>query len=385
MKLSKNIYIVDARRTAIGSPNKGMKEFSASQILSFVIADILKRNPFCESLVEEVIVGNVVSAGTGQNLARHAVLLAGLPITTAAYVVNNVCGSGLQAVICGVQKFLAEEADVLIAGATESATHNPQLIFSKEGKPEESLLKDGLFCNLAQKSMGEICEALAKTKGISREEQDRYALESHRRAVFARKEGLFQEEIVPVKTGKDCCFSCDERPRENTSLEKLARLPTAFLDKGTVTAGNASTPSDGACGFLLASEKAVLKYQLIPCAKIIGYVSIAVSPQDVFSAGIKAVEKCLKDCQVAVKDIDLFEAVEAFAAQAVYTQKALKIPAEKMNIYGGDIALGHPLGIAGSRALVTLIYALKKNSKKRGLAYVAFGAGGAIAMMIERP
>lgn len=378
----KDIYIVDCKRTAIASANRGLKNFTAAQLAAFVIDGILDKNKFAETSISEVILGNTVSAGTGQNLARQAVFLSGLPKTTPAYVVNNVCGSGLQAVVLGAQKILAEGDDFVLAGAAESATHNPQLVFQPAGDPVESLLRDGLLCPLAGKYMGDICEELAKEKDISRQKQDEYSFESHRRACAARAAGKFDKEIVPVKDGNSL-FDKDERPRKNTSLKKLGRLPAVFSEGGTITAGNASAPSDGACAFLLASSGAIEKNNLSPIARILGYVSIAVEPKRVFADGAVAINECLTQCGLSLDDIDLFEIVEAFAAQAVFTQQSLNIPKRKMNFNGGDIALGHPLGIAGARVLVTLIHALIDQKKKRGLAFVAFGAGGAIAMIVE--
>jgi len=377
-----SVYIFDCLRTPIGSANKSLKEFKASELAASVIDALLKRNPTSQESIAEVILGNTVSAGTGQNLARHAVSLSNLSLKTPAYVVNNVCGSGLQAVILAAQKIKTQEADIVIAGATESATHNPTLL-NRNKEEQDSLQQDGLFCSLAQKSMGEICEDLAKNKNISRQKQDTYALESHQRACAARKKGDFKNEIVPMSVTGSKNFSEDERPREKTSLEKLARLPCAFHDEGSITAGNASSAADGACAFLIASQKYVERNKIVPLAKILGYVSMAFEPSRVFEDGIEVIIKCLNAIGLKMEEIDLFEVTEAFAAQAVFTQEQLTIPKDKMNIFGGDVALGHPLGIAGARALVTLVHALKNRKKNKGIVYTPFGAGGAIALAVE--
>jgi len=384
--MSKNkeaVYIVDCCRTAIGSTNKSLKKFEAQRLAAFVIERLLETKASLADKVTEVILGNTVSAGTGQNLARQALKETALPLSVPAYVVNNVCGSGLQAVIAARQKLLLEEDGFVIAGATESATHNPALLFGKEDSPKDSLIEDGLFCSLSNKHMGEICEELAKKENISREDQDAYALRSHQKACLAREAGAFKEEIVPIVVSGEKTFEKDERPREKTSCEKLAALPPAFDPEGTVTAGNASSAADGACGFLLAQEKTLKEQKIKPLAKIVEVVSLGVEPAHVFQEGVLAIQQCLEKGALKLSDIDLFEVTEAFSAQALYTQRILNIPEEKMNVYGGDVALGHPLGIAGARALVTLVHALKAKKKKRGLVYTAFGAGGAIAMVIE--
>jgi acetyl-CoA acetyltransferase family protein len=378
-----SVYIIDCRRTAIGSANKSLKNFETSELAAFVIDGILEGSKIPKELVCEVVLGNAVSAGTGQNLARKAVYLSDLSITIPAYTVNNVCGSGLQAIILGIQRILVEDAGIVIAGATESATHNPVLINKNNDEQKDSLQWDGLFCSLAEKPMGDICEGLAKEKDISRRKQDEYALESHKRACIARKNGDFKDEIVPVAISGTENFDQDERPREKISLEKLQQLPPVFIEEGSITAGNASSAADGACAFLLASEESMKKNKLVPLAKILGYAAIAVEPSCVFEKGIDAITKCLEKCGLSLVDIDLFEITESFAAQAIFTKESLGIPEDTMNISGGDVALGHPLGIAGARSLVTLIHALKNRKKKRGLVYIPFGAGGAIALAVE--
>ncbi|OGX27550.1 MAG: hypothetical protein A2787_09290 [Omnitrophica WOR_2 bacterium RIFCSPHIGHO2_01_FULL_48_9] len=386
--MSKSIYILQALRTPIGSPAKGLKDYSAAQLGSIVIKEIVRRSKIKAGSIDEVVLGNTVGAGTGQNLARQAAVMAGLPVSIPAYTVNNVCGAGLQSVFLAAQAIQAGHASLVLAGGTESATHCPFLSSAqgKDKKPvafQESLLQDGLLCPLTGKRMGDLAEWLARDSGISRQAQDRFAWESHRRAVEAQSGGKFRQEIVSVKMTADEFFKDDDRPRKNIKLETLAALPAAFVKNGCVTAGNSSVPSDGAAAVVAASEEAVKKEKLKPLARILGYAAVAVEPQKVFTAAVPAIEKCLKQCRLSLTDIDLFEISEAFAVQAIYTQQTLKIPEKKINIYGGDIALGHPLGAAGTRILVTLTQALVQEEKKLGLVCICLGGGGCLAMIIE--
>ncbi len=347
-----NVFLIDGARTAIGGTFKALKDLTASQLAGLTIQGLLKRNRIKENLVDEVILGNTVSAGTGQNLARQASLLSGLPASIPAFTVNNVCGSGLQSVILAVQSVLCRDAQMVVVGGTESASQSPYIVKKdNEEKKEEnfidSLIFDGLTCQLTNRHMGELAEDIAEKFKVSRLEQDRYALHSHLKACRAQEGGKFLNEIIPVMSGDNQVFAQDQRPRKNIDLEKLTNLPAAFKEGGTVTAGNSSIPSDGAAILLVASGEAVKKHRLIPKARILGYASVAVEPEMVFTASIPAIKGCLKKCGLSLKDIDLFEISEAFAVQAIVTQRELKIPPEKVNIFGGDISLGHPLGAAG--------------------------------------
>ena len=389
-QLSKQVFIVDALRTPVGSPNKSLKNFSVTQLSSLVIKEIVQRNKIKKQLIDEVILGNTVSAGTGQNFARQAVILSGLPENVPAYTVNNVCGAGLQSVILAARSILSGQAHLVVTGGVESVSHCPQLISGnkqEDGQEQrffDSLLHDGLFCQITGKRMGELCEDMAEEYGITREEQDLFALESHRKACAAQDQKKFLKEVVSCPVSANKVFvDKDERPRKNISLGILVSLPPAFRKGGTITAGNSSVPADGAGAFVLASKDMVKKLKMQPKARILGYVSIALNPQRVFEAGISAIQKCLHQCQLSVQDIDLFEISEAFAAQAILTKNRLKILDKKMNIWGGDIALGHPLGAAGTRILVTLMHALIDQKKKRGLACVCLGGGGAVAVVVE--
>ena len=385
---TKDIFIIDGTRTAIGSTFKALKDFTASELGSIAIKEILQRNAIKKDLINQVILGNTVSAGTGQNLARHAAFLSGLPVSVPAFTVNNVCGSGLQSVILGAQAITCQDAHAVICGGIESSSQSPYLVKrnDKEKKEEnfiDSLIYDGLMCELSHKHMGELAEHIAEKFKIPREEQDQYSYESHHKTCQAQLEGKFKEEIIPVDLGNGGIFMQDQRPRKDIDLQKLGKLPPAFKENGTITAGNSSLPSDGAVAVLLASSDMIKKNSITPKARILGYASIAVTPEMVFTAAIPAVKECLKKCDLSLKDIDLFEISEAFAVQAIITKRELKIPDDKMNIFGGDVALGHPLGAAGARILVTLIHALLDQKKKRGLAAVCLGGGGAVALAIE--
>ncbi len=386
-----SILILDGARTAIGSPFKSLKDFSAAQLGAVVIENILKRAKIPKRFIGEVIFGNVVSAGTGQNLSRQVAILAGLPVEVDAFTVNQVCGSGLRSLIAGAHSIMCGETKMVIAGATESVSWNPALYFHNEGddvsasekKKVESLVYDGLWCHLSEQHMGHLAEFIAQEYKISRRAQDEYALRSHQKACRAQSEGKFLKEIAPVAISETKRFEEDERPRRNINREKLGALPPAFKRDGTVTAGNSSAPCDGAAAAVLAQEGFVKHNRLTPRAKILGYASVAVEPRKVFAAGIGAIQECFKKSRLTVQEIDLFEISEAFAAQAILTQQAIGIPEEKINVWGGDIALGHPLGAAGMRGLVTLIHALKDRKKNKGIVSVCLGGGGAIALAIE--
>lgn len=375
-------FILDARRTAIASPCRSLKDFSASALGAEVVCAVLKSTGNLS--VDEVIMGNAVGARTGQNLARQVAVGGGVAVDVPAYTVNAVCGSGLQAVLVACRAIALGEARVIVVGGTESATHSPYVVARHEGeqgKTEDTILHDGLLCAMTGKSMGELCEGLVQHARISREEQDQFALKSHQKAIAATKAGWLKNEIIALKTPGGT-FDVDERPREKLTLTRLAELPPAFSPGGTITAGNASAPADGSSVFLLADAE-TMKKQGRPLARIVDYVSIAVKPEDVFTGAVQAVHAVLKKSGLTIKDIDLFEITESFAAQAIYTLRELNLPIERTNICGGDVALGHPLGTSGARALVTLVHSLRREKKRRGLSSVCFGGGGAIALVVE--
>ncbi|MCK5215679.1 MAG: thiolase family protein [Candidatus Omnitrophica bacterium] len=388
-KLFKNIYIIDGMRTPIGSPFKSLKCYDTPYLAAAVIPNLLKKHKVKGSLIDEVILGNTVSAGIGQNFARKALDVAGLPVTIPAHTVNSVCGSGLQSIIDASQAIMAGHADLILAGGAESATHTPYLI-PKDSDVEQhekalidSLLYDGLTCSLSEKLMGDLCEELAQKHNITRDQQDRFALLSHQKAVAAQQEGKFSEEIVPVldEHGKE--VNKDDRPRKRASLEALSSLNPAFKEAGTITSGNSCSPCDGASVLLMGSAEVVERNYYQPKAKLLGFSSVGLKAEDTFSGAVQAVNSCLKDCELKLEDIDIFEVCESFAAQAIFTKEQLNIPGEKMNLWGGDIALGHPLGVAGARVLVTLLHILKDQNKKKGMVCICFGSGGAMAMAVE--
>jgi acetyl-CoA C-acetyltransferase len=384
-KLYKDIYIIEALRTPVGSSLKSLKSFSAAYLASVVIKELLARQAHIRNHVEEVFLGNTVSAGTGQNIARQAVILSGLPYSTPGTVVNSVCGSGLEAVIMGCRAIFCDGMDLVLAGGAESASQCPSLVYGDGQAPVDSLVHDGLWCVMSDQHMGQLAENLATKYQISKKEQDAFSYQSHVKAVSAQEHHQFQQEIVPVKKDDGSFVDKDDRPRKNASLEKMERMPSAFQEEGTITAANASAPADGAAVLLLSSFEAIEKYHLSkPKVKILGYASIALEPERCFEGATIAIEESLKVCNLSLKDIDLFEVGESFASQVVWTQKRLQIPDEKLNVCGGDIALGHPLGSTGARLLVTLTHALERENKKRGLVSICFGSGGAISMIVER-
>ena len=387
------VFIFDGLRTPIGYPYRGLKEFTAAQLATFVIKGICQRNRIDKRWIDEVILGNVVGAGTGQNLARQAALAAGLPATVTAFTVNNVCGAGLQAVILAAQSVALGKADLILAGGTESASQSPYFVKRVEAENYEKKIKDldpldclqhdGLFCQLTGQKMGELAQRIAHEFAISREEQDDYAFESHCKASVAQKQGKFKKEILSLRNHEKT-IQHDEHPRKTLERAWLDKLPPVFWTGGTVTAGNSSPSCDGAAVVVVGSADFGRKHKRKPLARIVGYSSVAVSPENVFASTDTAIEACLKECGLKLRDIDLFEISEAFAAQVVLLEKKMKLSREKINIFGGDLALGHPLGTAGARILVTLLSALRERKKKRGLACVSFGGGGAIATVIER-
>ncbi len=388
LKLTKNIYILDGVRTVSSIPFKTLKGFNAAQLGSILIKALLKRTKIAKNKISQVIMGNVVSSGTGQNIARQIALLSGLAHSVNAFSVDYVCGSGLQALYLGAQSLVCGEDDFIIVGGVESITNAPFLldrkaVLSKEKTDSiDSLKQDGLYCNLTQKRMGELAEALASEYGISREAQDNYALNSHKKACAAQEKKSFKGEIVVVN--QEDSEEKDERPRKRLGLDVLSEFPAVFKEGGTVTAANSSVPCDGAACLVLATESAIKKYNLKPLAKIVGVSSVMMDPNKTFEATVAVINECLNNTQLNIKNIDLFEVAEAFAVQAIYTQEKLGIPPDKMNISGGDVALGHPLGAVGARILVTLIHALRNEKLKTGIAAVPFGGGGAIAVAVEQ-
>jgi len=388
-KGQKKVFIIDGLRTIIGRKYKSLKEYSAAELAAYVLQSIVKRNKIKEKFIDQIIVGNSLSAGLGQNIARQAGALAGLPFDIPAYMVNNVCGAGLQALLLGMESILSGRNYLIAALGADSVTHAPFLVKKEEVGNEsdekyiDSLFYDGLFCQQTAMSMGMLAEQFAEKHSISREEQDLYALRSHKKASAALDEGALSKEIIFMEQKKRKDAFVDDSINKNITIEKLKQLPPAFLTGGTITAGNASSPCDGAVVILSASEEFVKEKRITPMARILEYTHIAIDPKETYESSAIAIKKCLKASGMLLKDIDVFEICEAFAAQMVFLQHNLRIPSSKLNIFGGDLALGHPMGASGLRAVVTLMNVLRSKGKEKGLICVSFGGGGAIAVILE--
>lgn len=387
-------FLLAAARTPIGKFLGGLADVPAVDLAATALKAALERANVGPAKVNEVIFGNVLQAGLGQNPARQAALKAGLPDTIAAFTVNKVCGSGLKAAMLAAQAIRAGDADVVAAGGMESMSRAPHLLFGARAgwkygdqKVVDSVVHDGLWCPFEDWAMGEAAEHIATKCGVTRAEMDAIAVESHGRASAAWQAGAFNDEVVPVTVGKGDkakTLSRDEGVRPDSAVEGLAKLKPAFKADGCVTAGNASQLSDGAAAVVVASGRAVEELGAKPMARVVAYATSGVAPKDIFIAPVSAVRQVLDKAKLAIKDIDLFELNEAFAAQMLACNKELKIDPTRVNVHGGAIALGHPIGASGARVLTTLLYAMKKHSCRRGLASLCLGGGNAVAMIVER-
>jgi acetyl-CoA C-acetyltransferase len=386
--------IVSAVRTPIGTFGGALKDISAIKLGAVVIAEAVKRAHLGLDQVGEVIVGNILQAGLGLNPARVAALEAGIPIEVPSYTVNKACGSSIKAVTLGAQSILLGEADFVVAGGMESMSTVPYLLRRARwgqrlghGQVEDAILADGLTCPITSVHMGVTAEHIARKYGISREEQDRFAVRSQEKAQRAIKDGKFEAEIVPVPIpqpkGERFLFAQDEHPRE-TTLEKLARLKPAFQEGGTVTAGNASGINDGASAMVVTSMRKARELGLKPLATIRSWASAGVDPSFMGMGPVPACRKALERAELKPHEIDLYEIHEAFAAQVLGILRELPVPEEKLNVHGGGIALGHPIGASGARILTTLVYALHDQGSRYGLATGCIGGGQGIAMVVER-
>jgi acetyl-CoA C-acetyltransferase len=389
----KNVVIVSACRSPVGKLQGQLSSLTAPQLCSKVIEHVLKQSKVKPSQVDEVILGNVISAGIGQSPARQAALLGGLPDTVAALTINKVCASGLKAVALGAQAICLDEAEIVITGGMESMSNAPFLLKEMrsgkkygDSKAIDSLIFDGLWDFYNNAHMGTLCELTVDKYKISRKGQDDFAIQSHKKAAEATKSGMFKEEIVPisVKRGRDKdVVDTDETIRYDTSIEKLSTLKSVFSDKGTITAGNAPGLNDGAAVLLLMSEEMAEKLKLKPIAKIIGYATAHTAPKWFTIAPVNAVKKLLEKTSLKIEDFDLIEENEAFAAQTIAVIKELCLDPARVNVNGGAIALGHPIGASGARILVTLIHSLRQRKMKSGLATLCLGGGGAMSMAIK--
>lgn len=390
----REVVIASAVRTAIGKFGGSLTPLSAPQMGAVVIKEALDRAALKPEQVDEVIMGNVLQAGLGQNPARQAAIFAGLPVEVPAFTVNKVCGSGLKCVELAAQSILAGDNDIVVAGGMESMSNAPFTVPGKarwglkmgDQKMVDVMIRDGLWDAFNDYHMGITSENVAEKFGVTREDQDEVACRSQQRAIEAIKSGAFKEEIVPVtiKTKKgEKVFDTDEFPREGTTMEVLAKLRPAFKKGGTVTAGNASGLNDGAAALVIMSADKAKELGIKPMAKIVSYASAGVDPAIMGIGPIPASRKALAKAGLEVKDMDLVEANEAFAAQTVEVGRELQLDWAKTNVNGGAIALGHPIGASGARILVTLLYALKHRDKKRGLATLCIGGGMGTATVVE--
>jgi len=389
----KNIVITSATRTAVGSLNRSLKNVQGYQLGSAVIKESIIRSKIKNEEVDEVIFGQVLTGGTGQNPARQASIYSGIPKEKPAYIVNQVCGSGIRSVASGFQSIKSGDSNIVIAGGQESMSLAPHAIHLRDGKKlgdtelTDTMIKDGLWDAFHGYHMGITAENVAEKFQVTREEQDKFALKSQEKAIKAQKENKFKNEIVnfKIKSKKaEIDFEKDEHPRDGINLEALKRLKPVFKKEGTVTAGNASGINDGAAAVTLMSEDEAEKRKLQKLVSIKSWASCGVEPSLMGTGPIPSSKKALDLAGWSIKDVDLFEINEAFAAQSLAVLKTLSIPEEKVNVNGGAIALGHPIGASGTRILVTLIHEMIKRDVKKGLATLCIGGGMGIAMCVER-
>ncbi len=390
----RDAYIVSACRTAIGEFMGGLASMSAPQLGAIAVRDAVRRAGIDPGQVDEVLLGNVVQAGVGQAPARQAAIHGGIPDTVPAMTVNKVCGSGLKAVMLASQAIRAGDADVILAGGMESMSNAPYFLPKARsgyrlghGELVDGVIHDGLWDSFNNFHMGSAAELIARKFKVTREDQDRFSVESHQKAVQAQKEGAFKDEIVPVmiaqKKGEPKCFCLDERPRPDATMESLGKLRPAFEKEGTVTAGNAPGLNDGASAVVVMSGDAVKRTGAKPLARVNGYAAGGTAPEMVFYAPVIAVRKLAEKLGRKTDQWDLIEANEAFAAQAIVDARELGWDPSRLNVRGGAVALGHPIGASGARILTTLLYAMRDRKAKSGLATLCLGGGNAVALSVE--
>src|SRR6185369_2335321 len=390
----KEPVIISAVRIPIGKFQGTLKPFTASQLGSFVVRAARERAELNPSDIDEVIMGNVISAGLGQNPARQAALVGGLPPEVAAMTINKVCGSGLKAVALAAQAVMTGDSDIVVAGGMESMSNAPYLLPKArdgyrlgDGTIVDSMVHDGLWDAFEKFHMGNTGEIVSEKYRVSRERQDEYALNSHRKALDAIRNGRFREEIagvpIPQRQGDAILFDTDEGPRPDTSMEALRALKPAFKKDGTVTAGNAPGVNDGAAAVIVTSLERAIQLGRTPLARIAGQAVSGIEPALVMMAPVKAVQKLLRKTGWTMESVDLFELNEAFSVQAIAVMEQLGLPPEKVNVNGGAVALGHPIGASGARILVTLLFEMIRRKSKRGIATLCLGGGNAVAMAVE--
>jgi acetyl-CoA C-acetyltransferase len=389
-----DVVILSAVRTPIGKFEGNFVGVSAQELGATSISAAVERSNVDKQQIDEVIMGNVISAGLGQNVARQCAIYAGLPVEIPAVTVNKVCGSGMKSVMIGASEIKGGDAEIVVAGGTENMNRAPYILENArfgyrlfDNKLVDAMVYDGLWDVYNNFHMGMTGEIIAEKYNVTREDADKFALRSHKHALNAIKDGKFKDEIVPVEVKKKkeiIIIDTDEGPRADTSLEKLAKLKPVFKSDGIITAGNASQISDGAAAMVISSADKAREMGIRPLAKIMGYTSVGVKPEYVMEAPIPAIRKLLDITNLKIDDIDLFEHNEAFATASVAVSRELNIPDEKFNVNGGAVALGHPIGCSGARILVTLLHEMIKRDVHRGLATACLGGGNAVAMIIER-
>ena len=392
----RNAVIVSAVRTATGKFLGSLKPFTAPELGALVVREAVARAGIDPAIVDECIMGNVIQAGNGQNPARQAALNGGLPDHVAALTINKVCGSGLKAVMLAAQGIATGDIDVAVAGGMESMSNAPYLLPRvreglRMGNTEivDSMINDGLWCSFEQCHMGMSGEVVADMYAVGRAEQDTYAAQSHQKAARAARECWFKDEILPVsipqKKGNPVLFNRDESIREDTTAESLSALKPAFKKDGTVTAGNAPGVNDGAAALVVMSEAKARELGLRPMAHVIGQATSGLPPKMVMMTPVEAVRKVAAKIGWKLEEVDLFEINEAFSVQAVAVMRELGIDPARVNVHGGAVALGHPIGASGARVLTTLLYAMKRRNARRGIAALCLGGGNGVALAVERP
>ena len=393
--MTNEVVIVSAVRTAIGSFQGALKDVPATKLGAIVIEKALEKAGVSKEIVDEVIMGNVLQAGLGQNPARQASIQAGLPQSVSALTINKVCGSGLKAIHLATQAIIAGDADIIVAGGMENMSQSPYLLKNaRDGfrmgdqKVVDSMISDGLWCAFNDYHMGVTAENLCDQYNITREEQDKFSARSQERAALAMEEGKFADEIVPVeipqRKGNPVVFTQDEYPKKGSTEEKLAGLRPAFKKDGSVTAGNASGINDGAAAVVVMSKAKADELGLKPLATIVANASAGVDPSVMGIGPVEAVKKALKKSQLSLADIELIEANEAFAAQSIAVDRELSFNHDILNVNGGAIALGHPIGASGARIFVTLLHEMEKRDAKTGLATLCIGGGQGVATIVKR-
>ena len=393
-KNSNDVVITSALRTPIGRYKGSLKNLSASKLGSIVIKEVIYKSKLdIEEEIDEVIMGHVLTSGLGQNPARQASIGAGVPVSKPAHIVNQVCGSGLRSVVSGYQSIKLGENQIVIAGGQENMSRATHAIYYREDKKfsenklVDTMIKDGLLDSFNDYHMGVTAENVADKYKISRDEQDNFSLNSQKKTEKAYSENKFQDELIKLQIedgDKKFIFEKDEHPRENLSIDDLKKLKTVFKENGTVTPGNSSGINDGAAALVLMSREQAEKKLLEPLVKIVSWATCGVEPSLMGLGPIPSIQEALSKANWKIDEVDLFEINEAFAAQSIAVIEELKIPEQKVNVNGGAIALGHPIGASGARILVTLVHEMIKQDKKKGCAALCIGGGMGIAMCIER-